>query len=335
VDNDIEVAVKRAISTMHERICEGLTIDDLARTAIYSKFHFSRAFRQVTGVSPGRFLTALRFQEAKRLLLSTSLSVAEISNRVGYSSLGTFSTRFKHSVGVTPTQYRRSGGFRPRLVDAGRSNGGGPFMAIYGRILPAPGERPGPTFAGLFPDSVPLGPPLRCTSLESPGPYVLRDVPTGTWYVLAYSVTQPASSNGARDHTRDRRAGYGGANSRHTGPGDHDRGDRAGQVVGSYGPIPVESGLPTGPVDVQLRQVRTVDVPVLLAPLEVGLVAVGADDGQVPRRGPSPHVTGPATRLPSPPDDVTTPPPDPPHRSPDRTDPTARGGSAGQWVAPA
>ena len=94
MDDVIERAVLRVIDSMHENLGEPLTIDDMARTAMFSKFHFSRVFQRVTGLSPGRYLSAVRLQEAKRLLASTSLSVTDISHRVGYSSVGTFSSRF-------------------------------------------------------------------------------------------------------------------------------------------------------------------------------------------------------------------------------------------------
>lgn len=105
----VERAVGRAIENMRANLGERLTVDDLARSAMYSKFHFSRAFLRVTGVPPRRFLSSLRLQEAMRLLDSTSLTVAEISHRVGYASVGTFGSRFQSSVGVSPTTYRRRG----------------------------------------------------------------------------------------------------------------------------------------------------------------------------------------------------------------------------------
>src|SRR5882757_316060 len=76
----IESAVNRVIESMHRNLGEQLTVDDMARTAMFSKFHFSRVFQRATGVSPGRFLSAIRLQEAKRLLVSTELSVTEISH---------------------------------------------------------------------------------------------------------------------------------------------------------------------------------------------------------------------------------------------------------------
>lgn len=225
-------AVVRVIEVMYKRIGDELTVDELARTAMYSKFHFSRMFRHVTGVSPGRFLSAVRFQEAKRLLASTSLSVAEISNRVGYSSLGTFSTRFKSSVGVTPTEYR-SGGFSRQ--PAARPNGA-PAASIRGQVCGALARECGSTCLGLFRDPVPHRAPVRCLVLPEPGPYVIEDVPAGTWYLLAHAVVD--------------RNGYRGS---------------VGSVA-RVGPITVLPGTVSDATDLVLRPMRTVDLPVLRAP---------------------------------------------------------------------
>ncbi len=101
-------AVQRAIEDMRGKLEEPITIDDMARVALFSKFHFSRVFQRHTGVSPARFLSGLRLDEAKRLLATTTLKVTDISARVGYRSPGTFSARFKTCVGVSPTQYRKT-----------------------------------------------------------------------------------------------------------------------------------------------------------------------------------------------------------------------------------
>lgn len=225
-------AVARVIEAMYQRIGDELTIDDMARTAMYSKFHFSRMFRQVTGVSPGRFLSAVRFQEAKWLLGATSLSVAEISNRVGYSSLGTFSTRFKSSVGVTPTEYR-SGGFSWCPAEP---LGGDPAARLLGQVCEAMVGRCGSTFLGLFPDPVPHRAPARWVVLPRPGPFVFEDVPTGSWYLLAHAAVD----------------------------GDGDR-DSIGSV-GRLGPITIRPGAVLDAVDLTLEPMRTVDLPVLRAP---------------------------------------------------------------------
>ena len=104
--------------------------------------------QRVTGMSPGRFLSAIRLQEAKRLLLSTSLNVADISLRVGYTSLGTFSTRFTRSVGLTPTAYRRLHGEAPQIrqMPTLPSSAG----VLSGRVLQRDTDHGGLIYLGLF-----------------------------------------------------------------------------------------------------------------------------------------------------------------------------------------
>lgn len=239
-------AVTRAIEAMYQRFGDELTVDEMARTAMYSKFHFSRMFRHVTGVSPGRFLSAVRFQEAKRLLASTSLSVAEISNQVGYSSLGTFSTRFKSSVGVTPTEYRRGGSWRVATEPSrnGHDRHVKPATGIRGEVFAAAAGECGPTVVGLFPDPVPHRSPVRCAVLPAPGPYQLDDVPEGTWYVLAHAaVLHQLNGNGSNGRVR-----------------------YALGSVGRLGPITVRPGTRVDAANVRLRPMRAVDLPVLRAP---------------------------------------------------------------------
>lgn len=106
VERSIRPAVLQAITSIRDRYFESITLADLASEVFISRFHFSRMFADATGVTPGRFLTAVRLFEAKRLLLTTSLNVSDIVCSVGYSSVGTFTSRFSRAVGMTPTQYR-------------------------------------------------------------------------------------------------------------------------------------------------------------------------------------------------------------------------------------
>src|ERR1044072_6247332 len=96
-------AVERVILAMRERLDEALTLEDLAEVAIISPFYFDRIFRQITGIPPCQFLSALRMEAAKRLLLTSSLSVTDVCFEVGYNSLGTFTTRFTQLVGLPPS----------------------------------------------------------------------------------------------------------------------------------------------------------------------------------------------------------------------------------------
>lgn len=108
----IERAVERSIHIMRSELSEPLSMDDMARFAMYSKFHFSREFHRIAGISPKHFLSAPRIQEAKRLLLTTGMMVTDISRTVGYSSVGTFSLLFTNSKGLPPSMYRQFGWLR-------------------------------------------------------------------------------------------------------------------------------------------------------------------------------------------------------------------------------
>jgi AraC-like DNA-binding protein len=84
-----------------------ISLDQAAREACLSPFHFHRLFRATFGETPHDFLTALRMDRAQRLLASGGMTVTEVCLEVGYSSLGSFSTKFQSLVGRPPTEYQR------------------------------------------------------------------------------------------------------------------------------------------------------------------------------------------------------------------------------------
>ena len=196
MNDAVTQAAERAITTMHDRLSEPVTVDDMARAAMFSKFHFTRMFQRATGVSPARFLSALRLQRAKQLLTSTTMTVVDISVLVGYNSVGTFSSRFSRSVGLSPTDYRRLGGHTDR-IRLSESRSGGTDVATVSGVIEGYDERRAPVFAGLFPECVPEGRPVCCTILDGPGPYRFENVPTGRWYLLAQSAVDAPDPDGA------------------------------------------------------------------------------------------------------------------------------------------
>jgi AraC family transcriptional regulator len=252
MDEMVVRAVERAIETMRQGLSEKITIDDLARSAIFSKFHFSRVFQQVTGVSPGRFLSAIRLEEAKRLLLSTSWTVADISYQVGYNSVGTFSWRFHSSVGVSPITYRQLGGAPTEPLTADRDLARTPVAAVCGHVSAPLTGRLGPIFVGLFPGRILRGSPVRYVMLDRPGPYMLPNAPPGTWHLMAHSV-----------------------------PVDNREGTEQIPLIGSHGPIIVQAGITARLTEVHLRSMRTIDPPVLLALLDVRPTALHQTTEQV------------------------------------------------------
>lgn len=84
-----------------------LTLDDLAATSGYSKYHFARAFTAAYGESPRAYLMRRRIERAKDLLRAANLTVTEVAAMVGFASLGTFSARFRRLVGESPSEYAR------------------------------------------------------------------------------------------------------------------------------------------------------------------------------------------------------------------------------------
>ena len=90
------------------RYADDLDVDDLARAAGLSRAHFSREFRAAFGESPHSYLLTRRMERAAALLRTTDRSVADICFSVGLTSVGSFTSSFKRTYGVTPTAYRAS-----------------------------------------------------------------------------------------------------------------------------------------------------------------------------------------------------------------------------------
>jgi AraC-like DNA-binding protein len=101
------VHLRRARDLIDRRYAEPLDLDALALEAGYSRFHFARSFRHAFGETPRAYLTRRRMERAKDLLRSADLTVTEVCVLVGFSSLGSFSSRFSELVGMSPTAYRR------------------------------------------------------------------------------------------------------------------------------------------------------------------------------------------------------------------------------------
>jgi AraC-like DNA-binding protein len=96
----------RAKDLADARYSERLDVDDLARAAALSRAHFSREFRRAFGESPHAYLLTRRLERAAALLRATDGSVADICFSVGLQSVGSFTTSFTRTYGLSPTAYR-------------------------------------------------------------------------------------------------------------------------------------------------------------------------------------------------------------------------------------
>jgi AraC family transcriptional regulator len=192
----MEQAVERVVTAMRNRYHERLSIPELAAETYFSPFHFIRIFRRETGVTPCHYLTAVRLFEAKRLLVTTSLNVADVACRVGYPGVGTFTTRFTRLVGVSPGHYRRLPAEEmlsvagdacrlpdPDLVQLRATAGGGAVLGSvhFGSFMV---DR---VLVGVFHDPIPQGPPVAWIQLRGVDGtrWRLDGVPAGRWVLIA------------------------------------------------------------------------------------------------------------------------------------------------------
>ncbi|MFC6085235.1 helix-turn-helix transcriptional regulator [Sphaerisporangium aureirubrum] len=191
-------SIKSAIVAMREHLGEPQELNDAARAALMSPFHFHRVFRMMTAATPGRFLTAMRMSEAKRLLLETDLSATEISITVGYSSFGTFTSQFNRLVGMPPGRFRTCAApladvpVRVLLDQLPKPEPDG--RGVCGWLSSRPDHSAGIAVVGLFTSAIAQEIPKSCAVIAPPGRIVLPPVARkGSYAALAVSVDADAT----------------------------------------------------------------------------------------------------------------------------------------------
>ena len=133
------VHLRRARDHIDRHYAEPLDLAALAAVAGISRYHFQRLFTATYGVSPAAHLSQRRVERAQDLLRATNLTVTEVCHLVGFSSLGSFSSRFRELVGETPSAFQR------RWAESGAPHIPGCFILMRGlaeRISSAPREKP-------------------------------------------------------------------------------------------------------------------------------------------------------------------------------------------------
>jgi len=90
---------------MEKNFEQPIKLERIAAQACFSKFHFIRSFSRIYGQTPHQYLAAIRIKKAKQLL-QTAMPVANACYACGFESIGSFSTRFKKTTGLTPGEYR-------------------------------------------------------------------------------------------------------------------------------------------------------------------------------------------------------------------------------------
>ena len=238
-------AVERVITSMSENLDEPFTMEEMAKIAFLSPFHFNRIFHDVTGLPPSQFLYAMRLEAAKRLLLTTKMSVTDICFEVGYNSHGTFTRRFTELVGLSPKELRR---FAKELCkfdwnglyrNGWKSATADSFMSGE---LRTPENFEGLIFIGLFEKMIPQSSPLSGTLVTRACRYELGRVPEGTYHLLVAALPRSVD------------------------PLDYLLMDMSKLLVGvGEEPINVGQNKVTGDLDITIRPLRLTDPPILTA----------------------------------------------------------------------
>lgn len=98
--------MSKAIDYINKNIYNDVSIDDICKHIHLSKYHFCREFKKSTGLTVMEYILKTRIIIAKNMLLKEKISVTEISNKCGFSSVSYFSRIFKKETGKTPLKYR-------------------------------------------------------------------------------------------------------------------------------------------------------------------------------------------------------------------------------------
>ncbi len=101
-------SIQRAIDYIEENLCFELKTDELAAAAGYSKYHFTRVFAEVTGLTPADYIRKRRLSQIADELEHCPGSIAEIAFRYGFNSKENFVRAFKAEHHILPTEYKRA-----------------------------------------------------------------------------------------------------------------------------------------------------------------------------------------------------------------------------------
>jgi AraC-like DNA-binding protein len=209
-----DFAIASVIAVMRRDPTRALTLQQQAEIAGFSPFHFARLFREVIGIPPGEFLTALRFERSKELLLTTDASVTDICYEIGYESLGTFSSRFRQLVGVSPQQFRRFPQILTPDLFAEREEIPrilGPTGSVMGRIsMTEPGPKMS-VYIGVFSAAIARGFPTAGKFIPVHGDYCIDDIPPGGYTLLAAAIPVDAGPMAHLTPGASLRVGVGGS----------------------------------------------------------------------------------------------------------------------------
>jgi AraC family transcriptional regulator len=102
-----QIRLRRVLEYIAANIGDDITLESLARIAGYSAFHFARKFTLAMGISPRRYVSRIRLENAMTELAAGKLRLTEIAFNAQFSSQASFTRAFHRATGMTPKKYQR------------------------------------------------------------------------------------------------------------------------------------------------------------------------------------------------------------------------------------
>jgi len=169
----------------------------IAESANLSPWHYNRVFKKIVGITPKKFLMALRILESKKLLIESDWTSTDVCFEVGYNSLGSFTSKFSKEVGVSPNKFRKKKGYQTNTSFNEISYGEGDCGSVRGNII-VPKNFSGTIFLGAFTSDFPSGIPSSCCVIntERDTEFLLHDLPIGNYHIFVAGFNHQVLSEG-------------------------------------------------------------------------------------------------------------------------------------------
>ncbi|GLC81339.1 helix-turn-helix transcriptional regulator [Lacrimispora brassicae] len=200
----MKLIIKEVIAYINSNISHEMKVEDIAVYFGYSKFHFSREFKRLTGFSVSEYISALKIELSIKELTRNKNSVLGSQLKSGYLSSGTYSSTFSKSTGLSPRQYQR------KLIDLYNTlneyeNAEGKIETPYYNmiqqadqskefysckvIIEVPSHfKKGVVFVGLFQTPIPNHRPIVGKALLKTQQCTLDRIPKGEYYLLVCAI---------------------------------------------------------------------------------------------------------------------------------------------------
>ena len=105
--DDYIQSIYKVILYIEKNYNQTLTLEELSKVASFSKYHFHRIFKSITGETIGEYIRRVRLQNSTHKLSTSKLNITQIALDIGYETNASFSKAFKERFGITPKEFAK------------------------------------------------------------------------------------------------------------------------------------------------------------------------------------------------------------------------------------